>query len=80
MGAQFYGFYDWGETWSNLPTDLNSRLESAGGGVRLGLTRHLETDGEVVERLTTQLEPASAGIAPLSQTVIYWALLPATEC
>ena len=72
MGAQFYGFYDWGETWSNLPTDLNSRIESAGGGVRLGLTRYLETDGEVVERLTTQLEPASAGIAPLSQTVIYW--------
>lgn len=72
MGAQFYGFYDWGETWSNLPTDLNTRIASAGGGVRLGLTRNLEMDGEVVERLTTQLEPASTGIAPLSETVIYW--------
>jgi hemolysin activation/secretion protein len=72
MGAQFYGFYDWGETWSNLPTDLNTRVASVGGGVRLGLTRYLETDGEVVERLTTQLEPASTGIAPLSETVIYW--------
>jgi hemolysin activation/secretion protein len=72
MGAQFYGFYDWGETWSNLPTDLDSRIASAGGGVRLGLTRYLEMDGEVVERLTTQLEPAATGISPLSGTVIYW--------
>lgn len=72
LGAQFYGFYDWGETWSNLKTDLNHRVESAGGGVRLGVTRALEVDGEVVNRLTTELDPVSTGIAPLSETVIYW--------
>ncbi len=72
LGAQFYGFYDWGETWSNLTSDLNHRIESAGGGVRLGLTKNLELDGEVAERLTTRLVPAATGIAPLAETVIYW--------
>ena len=71
-GAQFYGFYDWGETWSNLPTDLNHRIASVGGGVRLGLTRNLELDGEVTHRLVTQLVPGSTSVAPLSDVVIYW--------
>jgi hemolysin activation/secretion protein len=71
-GAQFYGFYDWGETWSNLRTDLPHRIESAGGGVRLGLTRDLELDGEFVHRITTQLETANSSVAPLSESVIYW--------
>ena len=72
LGAQFYGFYDWGETWSNLPTDLNHRIASTGGGVRLGLTRNIELDGEVTHRLVRQLSPASTNVAPLSETVIYW--------
>lgn len=72
LGAQFYGFYDWGETWSNLPTDLNHRIASVGGGVRLGLTRDIELDGEVTHRLVTQLAPASTNVAPLSDTMIYW--------
>ncbi len=72
LGAQFYGFYDWGETWSNLPTDLNHRIASVGGGVRLGLTRNLELDGEVTHRLVTQLVPGSTSVAPLSDVVIYW--------
>ncbi|MGE4481453.1 ShlB/FhaC/HecB family hemolysin secretion/activation protein [Acidocella sp.] len=72
LGAQFYGFYDWGETWSNLPTDLNHKIESAGGGIRLGLTRNLELDGEVTHRLVTQLVPGSTDVAPLSETIIYW--------
>lgn len=72
IGAQFYGFYDWGESWSNLKADLGHRLVSAGGGVRLGLTRYVEIDGEAVERLTTRLDPGSPGILPLSETVIYW--------
>jgi hemolysin activation/secretion protein len=74
VGAQFYTFYDWGETWPNLSSDLRHRVESAGGGVRLGLTRYVELDGEAVERLTTRLDPASASTAPLSETVIYWAV------
>ena len=72
IGAQFYTFYDWGETWSNLRDDANHRLESAGGGVRLGLTRYWELDGEVAERLTNKLDPAAPRVLPLSETVIYW--------
>ncbi len=72
LGAQFYGFYDWGEVWSNLPTDLNHRVASVGGGARLGLTRDLELDGEVTHRLVTRLAPASTEVAPLSETTVYW--------
>jgi hemolysin activation/secretion protein len=72
LGAQFYTFYDWGESWSNLSQDLNHRLESAGGGVRLGITRYAEVDGEVVHRLTTRLDAADTNSLPLSETVIYW--------
>ncbi len=72
LGTQFYGFYDWGETWSNLHTDLDHRIRSVGGGVRMGLTRYLEMDGEVTERLTTRLEPAATKLRPLAETVVYW--------
>jgi len=72
LGAQFYTFYDWGETWPNLSSDLAHRVESAGGGVRLGLTRYVEIDGEAVERLTTRLDADSPTTLPLSETVIYW--------
>jgi len=72
FGAQFYTFYDWGETWVNLRSDLKHRVESGGGGVRLGLTRYVELDGEAVERLTTRLDPASAATLPLAETVLYW--------
>jgi hemolysin activation/secretion protein len=71
LGSQFYFFSDWGETWSNLKTDLNGRVASFGGGVRLGLTRALELDGEVVRRLTTQLTPAANGTPALADTVLY---------
>ncbi|MBU6419659.1 MAG: BamA/TamA family outer membrane protein [Proteobacteria bacterium] len=72
LGAQFYGFYDWGETWSNLPTDLNHKIASTGGGVRLGLTSRVELDCEVTHRLVTQLAPAATNVAPLSDTMVYW--------
>jgi hemolysin activation/secretion protein len=75
LGLQLYGFYDWGEVWENLSTDLNHRVASAGGGFRVGLTRAVELDGEVDERLTTRLLPASSNTLPLSETVIYWGVL-----
>ena len=74
LGLQFYGFYDYGETWQNLKSDLNTRVATAGGGVRFGLTRLLEIDGEFDHRLTTRLVP-SPTMLPLSQTVIYWGVL-----
>lgn len=72
LGAQFYSFYDWGETWENAVTDQSYRIASYGGGVRLGLTRNLEFDSEITRRLVTQLQPASTGVPPLSDTIYYW--------
>ncbi len=72
LGLQFYAFYDWGETWPNLSSDLRHKVETAGGGVRIGVTRFVELDGEALERLTTRLDPASTTTAPLSETVLYW--------
>jgi hemolysin activation/secretion protein len=74
FGAQTYGFYDYGETWANLSTDLSHRISSYGGGVKLGLNRihSVELDGEIVRRLTTRLQPASSGVAALPEDMIYW--------
>ncbi len=72
LGVQYYAFYDTGETWSNLKTDLNHRIRSAGGGIRIGLTRNLELDGEAVDRLVTQLVPKNTGTAPLKDLSLYW--------
>ncbi|HQT87764.1 MAG TPA: ShlB/FhaC/HecB family hemolysin secretion/activation protein [Acidiphilium sp.] len=76
-GAQFYGFYDYGENFQNNQiagqVSADHRLASFGGGVRLGLTRYLELDVEGVHRLVTQLVPVGAG-QPLSETAVYWAV------
>jgi len=72
LGAQFYSFYDYGESWSNLTSDLNHRLASAGLGVRLGITQQIEIDGEMDKRLVTQLDAADPNNPPLSGTAIYW--------
>jgi hemolysin activation/secretion protein len=72
FGAQIYTFYDYGETWENLPADLDHRLESAGAGIRLGVTQNLEVDGEFVHRLTPQLDAGNPTSVPLSKDVLYW--------
>jgi hypothetical protein len=58
-----------------LKTDLRNRIASTGAGIRFGLTRALEFDGEVDERLTTRLVPASTGTSPLKETAVYWGIL-----
>jgi hemolysin activation/secretion protein len=73
--AQFYGFYDWGYAWQNQPLDPNARLASAGGGVRLSLTRYAEFDLEGVSRLTLQPYGTSAAVTPLKSDAVYWRVL-----
>ena len=74
VGAQFYGFYDWGQTWQNLSTDKPGIVvRSAGGGVRLTLTSHLEMDFEGVARLTLNPTSAPAGVVKeLPAQAFYW--------
>lgn len=80
LGSQLYAFYDWGQAWQNeratygeKPNDL--RLASAGGGLRLRLTRQIEFDIAGVHRFVTQLLPASSGVPPLRGTAVYWGVL-----
>jgi hemolysin activation/secretion protein len=71
IGLQFYGFYDWGETWQNQSTDYNSRLRSMGIGLRSALTDDLELDIEAVDRLT--LRPSdSAAVEKLVPGAFYF--------
>jgi hemolysin activation/secretion protein len=62
VAAQFYLFYDWGETWQNLGPDFAARLASAGGGVRLQMTKYVEVDLEALGRFTTRPPPASSNM------------------
>lgn len=50
ISTQFYLFYDWGETWQNQKTDFATKVASAGGGVRLQVTRYTEVDLEALAR------------------------------
>jgi hemolysin activation/secretion protein len=73
MSAQFYGFYDWGETWENLSTDPDVRLVSAGFGGRFFVSQYTEFDLEGAFRVTRQ--PNGADVKPLGAGVFYWQVL-----
>lgn len=77
VGSQFYGFYDWGQTWQNLATDKHSIvLRSVGGGVRLTVTRNVEIDVEGVARLTLNPTSAPSGtVKNLPAQAFYWRVL-----
>lgn len=69
--AQFYVFYDWGETWQNQASDNAARLISAGGGVRLQLSSRLELDLEALGRVTKRPPPLTADMNGIG---LYWRL------
>ncbi len=75
IGTQFYGFYDWGEAWQNQRTDPNARLQSAGGGVRLSVTRYTEFDIEGVARQTRLPQGVTSNTPPLRADAVYWRVL-----
>ena len=72
LAAQFYTFYDRGETWENQRIDANARLSSMGLGVRLNVTRFTEFDLEGVHRNTRQVRASSATVSPLKADAAYW--------
>ncbi len=75
FSPQFYGFYDWGETWENQRSDANHRLQSTGGGVRLNVTRYTEFDLEGVHRFTRYPTGNSPGVSALPSEALYWRVL-----
>lgn len=73
--AQFYAFYDRGETWENQRRDPDTRLSSIGLGTRVNLTRYTEFDVEGVIR-NTRLPVGTAGVVkPLKADAAYWRVL-----
>jgi hemolysin activation/secretion protein len=70
--AQWYGFYDWGETWQNQAIDFATRISSAGVGVRSQVTRNLEIDAEAVARFNRFPAGSGNGVLPLSEAAVYW--------
>lgn len=72
IGSQFYGFYDYGETWESQRRDANHRLNSAGGGVRLSITQFTEFDVEGVSRMNRRPLGAAASATRLRSQAVYW--------
>jgi hemolysin activation/secretion protein len=78
ISPQYYLFYDWGETWQNLPADHAAVLNSAGGGVRAQVTAHVEVDFEGVARFNrfpTGGNTPGSGVSPLYGGAFYWRVL-----
>ncbi len=73
--AQFYGFYDYGETWQRQSADPNHTLNSVGTGVRLFLTQYTEFDVEGVARLTRYPTGSGPDISALKGGAVYWRVL-----
>lgn len=73
--AQFYAFYDWGETWQSRNSDANTILRSAGAGARLFLTQNVELDLEGAYRMNRYPNGTGAGISALNAGVFYWGVL-----
>ena len=75
VSTQFYLFYDWGETWQNLSTDFATRVNSAGGGVRLQVTRYAEVDFEALGRFNRFPTGSGAGISAENGIGLFWHVL-----
>ncbi len=74
LSAEFYGFYDWGESFSNVKEDQDHILRSLGGGMRLYVGERGEIDVEGVSRLT-RTPDGGFGVSRLKSSAVYWQAL-----
>ena len=70
--AQYYVFYDYGQTWENQALDANAHLSSMGLGVRATVTRFTEFGLEGVHRNATFVRGRGVGVSPLKSDAFYW--------
>lgn len=75
LAAQFYIFYDWGETWQNAPDILPEVVSAAGGGVRAQVTSHVELDLEALGRFNRFPNGGPPSVSPLNGIGLYWRVL-----
>jgi len=74
VAAQYYMFYDWGQSFE-VQNDVPDRvLRSAGGGVRLVVERLTELQLEGVTRMTRRPQ-GDTGVEALSSQAVYWRVL-----
>jgi hemolysin activation/secretion protein len=73
--AQFYGFYDAGRSFENLPTDTDRHLASWGGGVRFNFNNAIFLDIEGVNRITRNVDAGGTAVRPLPATAGYFRLM-----
>ena len=71
--AQFYGFYDWGQTWESVARDANVTLRSTGAGVRFYVTKYAEFDFEGVTRLNRYPNGSGANVSALKSNAFFLA-------
>jgi hemolysin activation/secretion protein len=74
VGYQFYAFYDLGQSFEELDDDLNRRLASAGGGLRLSLTESVQFSFEATRRLTRDPQRTQDPDEELKRWSGYWGL------
>ena len=70
VNSQIFGLWSWGETWNEQALRPNRRIASAGGGMRLMLTRYCEFDLTGVSR--SVLVTSGANTPPLRSEAVYW--------
>jgi hemolysin activation/secretion protein len=75
VSTQFYLFYDWGETWQNQSSDFATMVNSAGGGVRMQVTRYTEVDFEALGRFNRYPTGSGADISAENGIGLYWHVL-----
>ncbi len=75
VAAQFFAFYDWGETWQNDKFGLDEHVSSIGGGVRLSVTRYAEVDFTGLTRVNVYPAGSGASISALRGSAFYWRVL-----
>jgi hemolysin activation/secretion protein len=75
VSTQFYLFYDWGETWQNESKDFATVVNSAGGGVRMQVTRYTEVDFEALARFNRYPTGSGADISAENGIGLYWHVL-----
>jgi hemolysin activation/secretion protein len=73
--VQFYGFYDWGETWQHDPQSFKVRIASAGLGARVTATAYAQVDLLAAARLNRYPTGSGAGISALKAGTFLWRVL-----
>ncbi len=75
IGYQFYAFFDIGQSFEQLDDDLNRRLSSFGGGVRVTLTDSVQFSLEAARRLTRDPQRTQDPQEELKRWAGYWGLI-----